>query len=216
MTDSILFSTIDRMLKVTVICLLLLLIGFEMVPINSIRDTQQYIVNAGYQRARSQMLERCAYALQYGPATEKAQARSILQSRIILFQQEQTLLLTNPDSDIQRLLQASQTDYLSIAAAVHVLIMHPDMPIELDILMLHDRRFFSQMNAVVFLLEQHLEVRNTQLLTIRVLLIVACIVSSTRFREHPIMGSDGGLICNEMKQKPIFLLFNWRAFPVPH
>jgi hypothetical protein len=192
MNESILLYTIDRMLKVTVIGLLLLLIGFEMVPINSIRDTQQYIVNAGFQRARSQMLERSAYMLQYGSAAEKAQARGTLQNLCTLFQQEQTLLLTNPDPNIQLLLQATQTDYLSIVAAVHVLIVHPDTPIELDILMLHDRNFFSQMNAVVTLLEQQLEERNTQLLVIRVLLIAACIVGKSviiiltirRIRRH--------------------------------
>lgn len=192
MTNSILFYTIDRILKVTVICFLLLLIGFEMVPIDSIRDTQQYIVNAGFQRARSQMLERCASVLQYGSTAEKAPAIRTLQNRIILFQQEQTLLLSNPDPDVQSLLQAAQTDYLSIVAAVHVLIAHPDTPIELDILMLHDRRFFSQMDAVVFLLEQHLEVRNAQLLALRVLLIAACIVGKSviivlviiRMRRH--------------------------------
>jgi hypothetical protein len=171
MTNQMLFYTIDRILKVTVICLLLLLIGFEMVPINSIRDTQQYIVNAGFQRARSQMLERYAFALQYGPAAEKAQARSTLQNLCVLFQSEQAALLTNPDLDIQFLLQAAQTDYLSIVAAVHVLIMYPNTPIEVDILVLHDQNFFSKMDAVVQLLEQHLETRNAQLLSIRVLMI---------------------------------------------
>jgi hypothetical protein len=192
MMNPMLVSTVDRILKVTVVCLLLLLIGFEMVPINSIRDTQQYIVNAGFQRARSQQLERCAYALQYGSAAEKAQAMSMLQNRIVLFQQEQALLLTNPDPDIQRLLQTAHTDYLSIVAAVHVLIAHPDTPIELDILLLHDRDFFSQMDAVVFLLEQHLEAQNTQLLSLRVLLMSACMVCQSviivflivRLRRH--------------------------------
>jgi hypothetical protein len=122
------------------------------------------------------MLERCAYALHYGPAAEKAQAMSILQNRIVLFQQEQAVLLTNTDPDIQRLLQAAQTDYLSIVAAVHVLLIHPDMPIELNIMLLHDQRFFSQMDAVVILLEQRLEARNTQLLALRVTIISICIV----------------------------------------
>jgi hypothetical protein len=187
MMNPMLSSTIDRILKVMVICLLLLLIGFEMVPINSIRDTQQYIVQAGFQRAR-----RCAYMLRYRPHAEHAQAIKELQIVLPLFQQEQALLLTNSAPEIQFLLQAAQTDYRSIVAAVHVLIVHPATPIELAILLVHDRGFFSKMDAVVLLLEQRLEARNAQLLSIRVLMISACIVCKSviivlvmvRIRRH--------------------------------
>jgi hypothetical protein len=175
MANPMLVSTIDRMFKVTVVCLLILLLGFEIVPTNSIRDTQQSIVNAGFQRARSQRFERCAYMLSYRPQAAKVQAIKELQIVLPLFQQEQALLLSNPDPDIQFLLQTANTDYLSIVTAVQILIAHPDTPIELDILLSHDQNFFSKMDAVVFLLEQRLEARNEQLLSIRVLIIGGCI-----------------------------------------
>lgn len=39
-------------------------------------------------------------------------------------------------------------------------------------------------------------------------------MSSTRFREHPMMGSDGGLVCNESQQKPFFAFQLARVFRI--
>jgi hypothetical protein len=179
MTNQMLLHTIKRVLKVTVICFLLLLIGFEMVPVNSIRDTQQYIVNAGFQRARSQMLERYAYALQYGPAAEKAQAMSMLKNRSALFQDEQALLATNPDPDVQRLVQQARADYLALVDAVHTLIAHPNETVnqdELATVLFHDQRFFLPMDALTTVLQQHSERQTEQFLLVKGIIEGACVL----------------------------------------
>ena len=38
-------------------------------------------------------------------------------------------------------------------------------------------------------------------------------MSSTRFREHPVMGSYGGLVCDEKTQKPFFCFSIGVRFP---
>ena len=171
--------TLTRMVRVAIAFFLLILIGFEIVPISSERDTQQYIVEAGFQRGRSQQIERAAYILQYRPQSEKIQAINDLQTSLFAFQQEQALLWKNTDPDVQRSLHNTQTDYTAIVTASQAILEHPDSLIELDIILLHSPNFFQAVNDLVILLEQQLSNRMAQLLAIRVFLIALCMLMIT-------------------------------------
>jgi hypothetical protein len=175
-----------RVIKVAGAFSLLLLIGFEIVPTISVSDTQQYIIEAGFQRGRSQQIERDAYMLQYGSVSEKAQAFSNLRVSLNAFQQEQTLLWKNLDSVILRTLNDIQVDYFAISTAAQALLVHPDSIIEFNIILLHSSRFFRVIDDLVVILQQQLADRTTQLLIIRTIIIVICMcmVTSFLFLDH--------------------------------
>ncbi len=169
-------ETWKSVIQVALLALLCLLIGFEVVPSSSAEETH-YIVVAGFQRANSQFIERSAYALLYRPASQREQAMRDLQSTLSVFQQEQTLLWTNSNPDVQNLLQQAQSDYLSIVVATKALIASPHKradPLNLDIILSYDRSFFSSMNVLVTVLQQQVEVQRSQLLSIRVVIGSIC------------------------------------------
>ncbi len=171
--------TLMRIMRVAIAFFLLILIGFEIVPTSSERDTQQYIVEAGFQRGRSQQIERAAYILQYRPESEKTHAINELQTSLFAFQQEQALLWENSDLDVQRSLHNAQKDYTAIVAAAQALLDHPHSLIELDIILLHTPKFFQVIDDLVIILEQQLANRVTQLLIIRISMLVLCIFMIT-------------------------------------
>ncbi len=173
--------TLMRIIRVAVALFLLILVGFEIVPISSERDTQQYIVEAGFQRERSQQIEQAAYILQYRPESEKMQAIDELQISLFAFQQEQALLWKNSDQNVQRSLHVIQTDYSAIVAAAQAILEHPKSLIELNIILLHSQRLFLAVDDLVILLEQHLTNRIAQLLVIRSIMMVICILMLTTF-----------------------------------
>ncbi|GCE14620.1 hypothetical protein [Tengunoibacter tsumagoiensis] len=172
-------STISRIIKIIVIVLLLFLIAFDIAPTSSERDTQQYIVEAGFQRARSQQIEKAGYILLYRPQEERVQAHYELQEALNALQQEMNLLQKNTDPDVQGNLQGSQVDYFALIVASQALLDHPDDPansIEFNIILLHDRPFFASITNLVTILQQHASARMVQLLSIRIIIIVLCFI----------------------------------------
>jgi hypothetical protein len=162
-------KSISSIIKVVMIVFLSLMIGFEIVPSSSIKETQSIVI-AGFQRAYSQSIEHSADILQYGSASQKAQALKDLQTTLSVFQQEQALLWTNPDPEVQRLLNQAQPDYLSIVVAAQVFLDHPANlvnPVQFTIILAYDRSFFSTMDTLVLLMEQNAEERSSQLLSLK-------------------------------------------------
>ena len=100
---------------------MLLLIGFEVV-LGFPGTDAHYMNEAALQMTRSQMLINSAYTLEYRPVVEQRQAMRELQTVLPAFEQEQTLLLTNPAADVQNLLQQARVDYLPLLAAVQNII----------------------------------------------------------------------------------------------
>lgn len=171
--------SISSLSKLTHLIFLVFLFMFEIVPTSSIQDAQ-YIVVAGFQRANSQFIERSVYALQYRPLAEQAQALQDLRTTLTTFQQEQSLLWTNSDLEVQGFLNQAQPDYLSIVTSAQSVLAHPSSStnqLQLNIILSYDRGFFSTMNSLVLFLEQKVETQRLQLLLIKVGLIGICIVT---------------------------------------
>jgi hypothetical protein len=167
-------KTFYAIARVTKIFLMLLLMGFELVPSLSGGDAP-YINQAALQLTRSQQLTNAAYMLAYRPAAEHAQAMYDLQTILPAFEKEQNLLLTNTTSEIQDLLQQARTDYLPIIAALQTIIAHPQSvvdPIEINIIVLHEHSYLITMNALLLILPRHLEDRNIQLFIIQIIIEV--------------------------------------------
>jgi hypothetical protein len=188
LNTSVRFSLCIGLVHIIIVLLMLLLLWFEIVPTRSERDTQ-FIVNAGFQRERSRLFVNATYALSYRPQTEKAQAISALQITLPLFQREQTLLATNPDQDVQRLVRQAQPDYLFLIGAMHRYIAHPDEPANLDepaIIQSHDQRFFLYMDALTTVLQQHAQQQVERSLRVKgifegsCMLVVLCLLFSDR------------------------------------
>jgi hypothetical protein len=172
------FSLLTCLVQMTIVLLMLLLVWFEIVPAQSERDAQS-IVNAGFQRERSRLFVNSVYALCYRSHAEKAQAMSDLQITLPLFQDEQALLATNPDPAVQRLVQQARPDYLALVSAVHILIAHPNEPVnqdELAVVLFHDQRFFLPMDALTTVLQQHAERQTEQFLLVKGIIEGACVI----------------------------------------
>lgn len=156
--------------RITKILLMLLLIGFEVVPGFPGTDTH-YMSEAALQMTRSQMLINSVYTLAYRPEVEQRQAMRELQTVLPAFEQEQTLLLTNPSADVQNLLQQARVDYLPLLAAVQNLIAQPNSvaePLEVNIVALHVHSYTAVMNSLILALPRHFEDLNIQLFVIQI------------------------------------------------
>jgi hypothetical protein len=156
--------------RVTKILLVLLLIGFEVVLGFSGTGTH-YMNEAALQITRSQMLINSAYTLEYRPEVEQRQAMRELQTVLPAFEQEQTLLLTNPSADVQDLLQQARVDYLPLLAAVQNIIAQPNSlakPLEVNIIALHVHSYTVVMNSLILTLPRHFEDLNIQLFVIQI------------------------------------------------
>lgn len=178
MNMSMRFSWVTCLVHIIIILLMLLLLWFEAIPNQSERDAQS-IVNAGFQRERSRLFVNSMYALRYRSRVEKAQAMSDLQITLPLFQQEQALLATNSDRDIQRLVQQARPDYLSLVSLVHFCVAHPNEPInqdELAAVLWHDQRFFLPMDTLTTVLQQHAERQTEQFLLVKGIIEGACVI----------------------------------------
>jgi hypothetical protein len=169
------FRTFARVMK---ILLMVLLIGFELVPSLSGGDAQ-YINQTALQLTRSQVLVNSAYALIYRPAAEQAQALHDMQHVLPAFEHEQALLLTNPTADVQALLHLINVDYLSLVGAAHAIIAHPEAattPIQVNIIVEHEYNYVVSMNSLLPILVSHFNERNIQLFIIQIIIEILFIV----------------------------------------
>lgn len=182
---------LNQILRVTGVLLIAILIGFEAVPITTESDTQ-YINQAGLQRTRSQIFTKSVYVLRYRPDVEKALAISDLQITLPLFQQEQSVLLTNTTPDVQSILQAARPDYLALVTAVQAILAHPTAPnsIEIDIVLSHERGYLLTTSSLLSVLQRHIDEIAFQMFCIKVFievllmtLVAASIFTTRRVRE---------------------------------
>jgi hypothetical protein len=166
------------LIQMIIVLLMILLIWFEIVPTKSERDAQ-YIVNAGFQRERSRLFVNSTYALRYRSQTEKAAAISDLQITLPAFQQEQMLLATNHDRDVQNLVRKARPDYLFLIGAVQMLIAHPNTPVTQDQLVTvfsHDQSFFLVMDTLTTVLQQHAQQQTEQFLRTKGIAEGSCMI----------------------------------------
>lgn len=145
------FRLFTRITVVACLAFLILLTGFETLPLSHYGTN--YLNNADTQRVRSQVLLKSALTLEYRPASEHPQAISDMQVALPLFIQEQNILAQNPNVDIQQKVQAANPDYQAMIAAAQRIITTPSGkpvdPVQVDILIGHNRDFLIEETAVI-------------------------------------------------------------------
>ena len=153
--------TIARIVRPFGIVLLLLLVVFQFLPLIGGIDADT-INAAGIQRTRAEVLAKDALILEYRPVDMHPQAISDIQTTLPLFEQEQAALSTDARPDVQIIATQEKPDYLAIDAAAHVILAKPDGPvdpIQVAIILMHDRQYVIAANSVVLILQQSAERR---------------------------------------------------------
>lgn len=166
--------------------LLLSLVIFDCFPLLPGNDNVVIIQQANLQLARDEFISKDVLTLAYRPATYHSQAVSELQTILPQFQQVQAGLLSgnaalglpgNPPDNVRVALLATQSDYTAITTATSHLLAHPDSaspdPIQVEIILQHERLYIGEMYQVITLLQQNAEAHTVQLALIEVV-VIAC------------------------------------------
>lgn len=166
------FRTFSRIIIIAGIALLLLLSGFESLPLAHYGTT--YLQNADAQRVRSQVLVKSAFILAYRPTAERPQAISDMQVTLPLFIQEQTLLTNNPNPDVQQSAINTNADYAAIVSATQKILAQPITkpvdPVQVDILCAHNRDFLINETQTISIIQAHEQSEQFFLFMIEVIL----------------------------------------------
>ena len=148
-----------RILRPFGMLLLLFLLGFQSIPVWLGIDADA-ITAVGNQRVRAEVFARDVLVLEYRPVEMHAQAIADLQAGLPLFEAEETVLANDPRPDVQIVVSAARPDYLALQSAMQAIVEHPDGPvdpIEVTILLQHDRPYLVEMNSVTLILTQSSE-----------------------------------------------------------
>jgi len=140
--------------------LLLLLIGFQSIPLMQ-GSTSQAISEAALQRVRTTAIVKNTLILKYSiDGQTRAQAISDLQASMPLFEKEQGVIAGYPPGDIQLLVAASRSDYLSIDTALGKITSHPNDAItddELNLILNHTTTYNMTMGQIVIAMQTHID-----------------------------------------------------------
>lgn len=168
-----------RIVDVACILLLLVLIGFLALPI----DNREFaLVNqVGSQRTRAEIIVKDVQVLAYRPDSEHAQAISQLQLTLPIWQQVQDAMVNgkgnrslgipaNSPGDVALQVAAAAPDYRAILVAAQTILAAKDGPVDpvqVDIIMQHERDYVLMMSQVSTLYQQHIDDFNVQVYWIR-------------------------------------------------
>jgi hypothetical protein len=165
--------------------LLVILVGFEILPTINGNDDPVIQRLADLQLVRGEFISRDALFLQYRPVTNHSQAISDLQTILPTFQQVQAGLLhgdaslglpSNPPDSVKAALLSADSDYRQIVTAAKNILASSDQaidPIQVNIILMHDRPYLVAMYGAITLIQQDADARKVQLLIIRISFIVA-------------------------------------------
>lgn len=164
--------------------LLVSLVILETLPLLSGQDDLIIMQQANFQLARDEFISKDVMVLAYRPLSYHSQAVNELQTVLPQFQQVQTGLLKgdvtlglpgHPPDSARAALLVSQSDYLAITTAVQHLLAHPDSnspdPIQVEIVLQHERLYVNEMYQVITLLQQDAEARKVQLILIKLTVV---------------------------------------------
>jgi hypothetical protein len=160
------------------IALLLMLGGFVALPVNN-RDLR--VVNQiSMQRTRVELIVKDVLILAYRPKVDHAQAISQLQIVLPGWENTQDGLQTgnrnlgipaNLPDEIASAIDMTTPDYLAIKTAAETILRDKDQPvdpIQMDIILQHERDYLLAMSQVGTLYQQNAEARNVQLYWIKI------------------------------------------------
>ena len=165
------FRLLTRIIMPSCIVLLLLLAGFQALPLSHYEVN--YLNSAETQRVRSQILVKSALTLAYRPAAEHSQAISDMQVVLPLFIQEQQALNANRSADVQQAVQLARSDYSALVSSSQSIIAHADKPIDrlqVDILVAHNHGFVNAETEVIAVLLNHEAADQTYLFVLECIL----------------------------------------------
>jgi len=158
---------------------LILLTLFLAIPLNhSIDDDIATLRVATFQAAISQRIAKDALELEGKDMGLQVQAIGELQTMLPIFENQQMQLSEQPTlPDIQPLLLMSQADFLSMDMAMRTLLANlsaPADPIEVQVILMHERTYFLDMSLISLMIEQEGEGDKVQLFGIE-LGLVSCL-----------------------------------------
>lgn len=172
------------MALVLTLFLLLSLVTLNILPLFPSSDDLVIMQQANFQLARDEFIAKDVMVLAYRPLSYHSQAVSELQTVLPQFQMVQVGLLQGnvslslpgkPPDSVKVALLASQSDYLAIVTAVNHLLAHPDAtnpdPIQVEIVLQHERLYVGEMYQVISLLQQDAEARDVQLIFIKLTIL---------------------------------------------
>ncbi len=162
---------VTRIVAVTCLALLLLLTGFESLPLS--HYATDYLNGANIQCVRSQVLVKSALTLEYRPAAEHAQAISDMQVVLPLFIAEQDTLARNHNADLQQAVQFAHGDFLALVSAAQNIINQAKSNAKIDqtqvnILIMHNRGYLTAQNEIVAVIVAHEEADQGYLFSVEV------------------------------------------------
>lgn len=175
--------------SIGIMLLLLIVLGFIVLPFTGGNDDLQIISQVETQVARAEFLAKETLILAYRPATFHSEAVNGLQTTLPDFERVQTGLLkgdaalglpANPADDVTRAILRTSNDYQAIDAALKAILARPDQPtdiVQVDIIVQHEILYGPEMYQVVLLLQQHAQSWQIQLLIIRIVIIVIALMS---------------------------------------
>lgn len=172
---------------------------------------------ANFQLARDEFISKDVMVLAYRPATYHSQAINELQTILPQFQQVQVGLLQgnavlglpgHPPDSVKVALLSTQSDYLAIVTAVNQLLAHPDAlnpdPIQVEIVLQHERLYISGMYQVISLLQQDAETRRVQLIMIKLTILgatgVTVVLKYSLFTRFALKGMEQAEEMKETKE----------------
>ena len=184
-----------RIVDVAGILLVLVLSGFLALPL----DNREFalVSQVGLQRTRAEVIVKDVMVLAYRPESEHAQAISQLQLALPIWQQVQDALINgkgnrslgipaNAPGDVALQVAAAQPDYSAILVAAQTILTaatnnNPVDPIQVDIVMQHERDYVLMMSQVSTLYQQHIDDFNVQIYWIRLGIALALLAIAVGF-----------------------------------
>lgn len=159
------------------ISLLLVTIGFNLVPFSAGNNDIAILNQINLQVARDEFIAKDVMILAYRSPTFHSQAISELQTTFPSFQQVQngllhgdaTLGLPSMPDDVQHVMLQSQDDYAAISTALKIILASPDSipdTIQVNIIMRHEMPYALAVYQASLFYTQHAEARRDILLAL--------------------------------------------------
>lgn len=149
--------------RLLVFVLMIVLMGVEIVPLGAGNDAV-YFKQATLQRTLCEVFVQSTFVLAYRPVAERTQALSDVQFVLPLFGQEQAILSSNKNAEVNRHVQAAQSEYQIMSGAAQALTTNPGKavdPVLVNTIVSHAHSCVSQMDGIVLALQNQMEQQTT-------------------------------------------------------
>jgi len=146
-------------LSMLVLVLVLVLVGLGIVPLGRGNETL-YFDQVALQQVRCETLAASAVVPASRPTADRTLALSDALVTLLLFQQGQTILLTNGNADVHHHVVQATSEYQTMSTAARALITQPSEavdPVAVDTIVSHTQGCAAVMNGIVLALQSQME-----------------------------------------------------------